>query len=341
MRPVCPPVGDEECPRRVPTDAAVLWSMPSTVARTSPASAPVSAPVSALPRPLDLSYGSNRVAVFGTAVFGGMGLLLGRSWRQALGVGGVALLGWATGRELDPDAPVSAAVALGLAGLTGLAQTARSAPSSRSAHSPRQRGTAVPAILPGMAALSAARLLTGTVGYAATRPDVLALGVQAGAASLAGHQVAALLPAAALGLSAAQGDTLRPHDDWGTALALGAGLLPQVAGAASARRHHVLSDLLTLGALSLGRTLTAAEQPTSRCDRAELKVSASRLRSSRIMGLGALAAGLLRGESAGLVPLAAACLGAGLRRTLTSRSEPGRPELGHPELGALSPVKPG
>ena len=314
--------------------------MPSTVARTLPASAPVSAPVSALPRPLDLSYGSNRLAVVGTAVFGGMCLLLGRSWRQALGVGGVSLLAWATGRELDPDAPVSAAVALGLAGLTGLAQTAQVRPMARSAHSPRQRGTAVPAILPGMSALSAARLLTGTVGNAATRPDVLALSVQAGAATLAGHQVAAMLPAAALALSAAAGDTLRPQDDWSAALALGAGLLPQVMGTGSARHHHVLSDLLTLGALSFGRALTAAEQPTSKCDQAELKVSASRLRSSRIMSLGALAAGLLRGESAGLVPLAAACVGAGLRRSLLSRSELSQSELDRSEYGALSRVEP-
>ena len=331
----------------------------TTAASTLPASAlpALALPVSALPRPLDFSFPSNRTAVYGAALFGAMALLLGRSWRQALGIGGSSLLAWATGRELDPDSPASAAVALGLAGISGLvqtrqkqtgqgqgaqeraaqAQTGQAQPGQTQAGqnpSRRNRGAAAPAILSGLAALSAVRLLTGTVGYAATRPDTLALSVQAGAAALAGYPVAAALPAAALALSAAEQDTLRPHTEWGAALALGAGLLPRVlgrrtSGAGSAGRQlpnkppgTLLSALLSLVALSLSRTLTAAEQPLSRCDQVSLTVSASRLRASRIMGLGALAAGLLRGESASLVPLAAACLGTGLRRAVHGRSRP-------------------
>ena len=195
----------------------------------------------------------------------------------------------------------------------------------------QSRGAAAPAILPGLAALSAVRLLSGTVGYAATWPDTLALSVQAGAAALAGYPVAAALPSAALVLSAAEQDALRPHAEWGAALSLGAGLLPQVfghkkAGTGSAGRqlpNTLVSTLLSLGAISLGRTLTAAEQPLSQCDQVPLTVSASRLRASRVMGLGALAAGLLRGESASLVPLAAACLGTGLRRSLSGRGRLG------------------
>ena len=310
-------------------------------------------PVSALPRPLDFSFPSNRVAVCGAALFGALALLLGRSPRQALGVGGSSLLAWATGRELDPDSPASAAVALGLAGISGLVQTGKNqtgqnqraqkqtaqdrAVRAQTAKnlSGRKRNVA-PAILPGLAVLSAVRLLTGTVGYAATRSDTLALSVQAGAAALAGYPVAAALPAAALAHSAAQQDTLRPHTEWGAALALGAGLLPQVAGhriSGSAGRQvqnkspgTLLSTLLSLGALSLGRKLTAAEQPLSQCDQVPLTVSASRLRASRVMGLGALAAGLLRGESASLVPLAAACLGTGLRRAVHGRSSPEQSE---------------
>lgn len=314
-------------------------SMRPNTARTVPASA---LPVSALPRPLDFSVPSNCTAICGAALFGALALLLGRSWRQAMGVSGSSLLAWATGRELDPDSPASAAVALGLAGITGLAQTGtRQTGQDQAAQvqtgqdqSRQSRGTA-PAILPGLAALSAVRILSGTVGYAATRPDTLALSVQAGAAALAGYPVAAALPAAALALSAAEQDTLRPHAEWGAALALGAGLLPQVfghkkAGAGSAGRqlpnkppNTLLGTLLSLGAISLGRTLTAAEQPLSQCDQVPLTVSASRLRVSRVMGLGALAAGLLRGESASLVPLAAACLGTGLRRSLSGRIRPG------------------
>ena len=312
------------------------------MARTVPASAlsasALSASalsVSALPRPLDFSVPSNRTAVYGAALFGALALLLGRGWRQALEVGGSSLLAWATGRELDPDSPASAAVALGLAGITGLAQTGKN--QTGQDQSRQSRGATAPAILPGLAALSAVRLLSGTVGYAATRPDTLALSVQAGAAALAGYPVAAALPAAALALSAAEQDALRPHAEWGAALALGAGLLPQVfghkkagKGAGSAGRqlpnkppNILLSTLLSLGAISLGRTLTAAEQPLSQCDQVPLAVSASRLRASRVMGLGALAAGLLRSESASLVPLAAACLGTGLRRSLSGRSRPG------------------
>ena len=324
-------------------------SMRPNTARTVPASAlPASAlsvsalSVSALPRPLDFNVPSNRTAVYGAALFGALALLLGRGWRQALGVGGSSLLAWATGRELDPDSPASAAVALGLAGITGLAQIgknqtgqdqrtqARAAQVQTGQDQSRQsRGAAAPAILPGLAALSAVRLLSGTVGYAATRPDTLALSVQAGAAALAGYPVAAALPAAALVLSAAEQDALRPHAEWGAALALGAGLLPQVfghkkagAGAGSAGRQ-LPSTLLSLGAISLGQTLTAAEEPLSQCDQVPLTVSASRLRASRVMGLGALAAGLLRGESASLVPLAAACLGTGLRRSLSGHSRLG------------------
>ena len=97
-------------------------SMRLNTARTVPASA---LSVSALPRPLDFSVPSNRTAVYGAALFGVLALLLGRGWRQALGVSGSSLLAWATGRELDPDSPASAAVALGLAGITGLAQTGK------------------------------------------------------------------------------------------------------------------------------------------------------------------------------------------------------------------------
>ena len=320
-------------------------SMRPNTARTVPASA---LSVSALPRPLDFSVPSNRTAVYGAALFGALALLLGRGWRQALGVGGSSLLAWATGREFDPDSPASAAVALGLAGITGLAQTGKNQTSQDQRtqaqaaqvqmgqdQSRQSRGAAAPAILPGLAALSAVRLLSGTVGYAATWPDTLALSVQAGAAALAGYPVAAALPSAALVLSTAEQDALRPHAEWGATLALGAGLLPQVfghkkAGTGSAGRqlpnkppNTLLSTLLSLGAISLGRTLTAAEQPLSQCDQVPLTVSASRLRASRVMGLGALAAGLLRGESASLVPLAAACLGTGLRRSLSGRGRLG------------------
>ncbi len=275
--------------------------MPST---SGPAVATL-ARSSALPRPIDLGMPSNRTAVFGALAFSVLPLLLGRSGRQALGVAGVSFLGWATARELDPDAPSSATLALGLAGLAALAQTEKSLPRT------------APAVLPGFGMLSATRLLTGTVGHRASPQDLLALCVQAGASALGGHRAAALLPAAALALSAAEPDAQRPEADWGAPVALAAGLLPRlVRPPADERPKQVYGDLLSLAALALTRTVTAPEQPTSRCDQVPLTVSASRLRASRALALGALALGLLRRESSSLVPLAAATLATGLRRSL-------------------------
>lgn len=264
---------------------------------------PYVAPPSALPRPLDLTLSSNRTAVLGTVMFGTLALLSGRNWRQALGVGGAGMLGWATARELDPDHPVSATLALLLAGLTSLSQT--SIPGIR------------PPMLSGFAALSSARMLTATVGAAASPQDTAALAVQAGMAALAGQGVAALMPAAALALSEKEADRLRPEAPWGVPLALATALLPRLKKDADGERpHHLLSDLLSLSALAFTRQLIAPEQPLSRADQAPLTLSASRLTASRTLSLGALALGLLRREAQTLVPLAAACVSTGLRRTL-------------------------
>ena len=113
------------------------------------ASLPTSPP-SALARPLDPSFASNRLAVLGAAAGLVLPLLLRRSWRQAVGISGAALLGWATGRELDPDHPETAALALGLAGGASLLGGSGQ----------------MQALLPGLSALSSLRLLVGTVGPA-------------------------------------------------------------------------------------------------------------------------------------------------------------------------------
>jgi hypothetical protein len=273
---------------------------------------PYTAPPSALPRPLDLTLPSNRTAVIGTVAFGAVALLTGRSWRQALGVGGAGMLGWATGRELDPDYPLSAALALVLAGLTSLSQS--SVP-----------GTLSP-VLSGFAALSSARVLTATVGAAASPQDTVALAVQAGMAALAGHRVAALMPTAALALSEKETDRLRPEAPWGVPLALGAALLPRLKKDDEGKRPaHLMSDVLSLSALAFSRQLIATEQPHSRADQAPLSLSASRLTASRMLSLGALALGLARREAHTLVPLAAACVATGLRRSA--------PELSNKYLG--------
>ena len=279
-----------------PSVPALLWLMPKL---------PNAAPVSALPRPIDLAYPSNRVAVVATLAFGAATLLLGRGWRQALGVSGAAFVGWASGRELDPDFPLSASLALGLAGVAALGQTERGNPQT------------APAVLPGFAALSAVRILSATVGHPVSPQDAAALSAQAGIAALAGYRTPALLPAAALALSGTQPDALRPEASWSAPAALGAGLLPTLKRtSAHERPRQIFADLLSLAALSLTRQITAPELPDSHCDLVPIRVSASRLQASRALSLGTLALGLLRRESSSLVPLAAACLGTGLRRSL-------------------------
>lgn len=263
------------------------------------------APVSALPRPLDLTYSSNRAALFGTFAFGVVTLGLGRGWRQAMGVGGTALLGWATGRELDPDFPLSASLALLLAGVAGLGQT--------------ERGKALtsPPVLPGFVALTAVRILSATVGHPVSTQDAGALSALTGIAALAGYRLPALMPAAALALSGTQPDTLRPEASWSVPVALGAGLLPTLSRTpARDRSRQIYGDLLSLAALALTRQITTPERVRSRCDLTPIRVSDTRVQASRALSLSTLALGLVRRESSTLLPLAAACLGTGLRRGL-------------------------
>ncbi|ULH17296.1 hypothetical protein MF271_18230 (plasmid) [Deinococcus sp. KNUC1210] len=261
--------------------------------------------VSALGRPLDLNYPSNRLALYGAGGAILLGLVLKRSWRQALGIGGAAFLGWATARELDPDYPDTAALALGLAGAASVIASFE--------HTEQAQ-----AVLPGFAALSSVRLLVGTVGPVPTLPDAAALSVQGGLAAFAGTRSAALMPAAALGLSSGQHDVLSPEGSW-SLVALAGGLLPWKR--AERHRRSIVGDVLSLAALGLGTRLTALETPISDCDQAPRKVAASRLRSGRALSLGALALGVVRGEADSLIPLAAAALGTGLRRFRNERAD--------------------
>ena len=283
------------------------------------ASLPTSPP-SALARPLDPSFASNRLAVLGAAAGLVLPLLLRRSWRQAVGISGAALLGWATGRELDPDHPETAALALGLAGGASLLGGSGQ----------------MQALLPGLSALSSLRLLVGTVGLPAGLPDAAALSAQGGLAAVTGQRSAGLLPAAALWLSWRQRDDLSSQatGGWWSAVALGAGSLPRWRGTAAKRSVQLpgrtpLSDVLGLAALGLaslglaslgltalglGTVLTAPERPLSARDHGPQRVSGERLQRARVLTLGALALGLLRGESGGLLPLSAAALATSLRR---------------------------
>lgn len=246
---------------------------------------------SALARPLVPSLPSNRLAAGGFVVATLGARLLGRSWREALEVGGAAFLAWATARELDPDHPGTANAALPVAALVALPG-------------------GPPDPLAGLAVLSGLRVLAATVGQRPTLPDLIALAGQAALAARRGERVGALVPGAALALSASRADPFRAPA--GAAGLVGAaGLLPS---GRVGRGRSLAADALTLAALGLAGALTAPEIVRSQCDRAPLSIPAERVRLARWLAVGGLRAGLLGGQTRSLIPLGSAALLVGLRR---------------------------
>ena len=269
---------------------------------------------SALPRPLDLTVASNRYAAAGLAVGTLAPLLLGRGWKAALGTGMAGFSAWATARELDPDHPQTAAVALPVAAVAALLGGA-------------------PNLLGSLTAVSSLRVLSATVGHRPSQSDLLALGVQAALSAFAGQRAAALLPGAALSLAADAGDRFAPAPE-AALYGVAAGVLPPTLHRSEkatkekgkdeeSHKDHpkkasdrgVLTDLLSLAALGLSQSLAAPEAVRSGCDLVPTPVSAQRVQRSRQLALGALGLGLLLRESRGLAPLAAATLAVGLRRS--------------------------
>lgn len=124
---------------------------------------------SAMGRGIDVTLGSNRFAFagWGVALLALMAkaVLAGEpSIPGALMASIAVFLGWAVGRELDPDTPGVAAAAMVLS----LAAALWSAPS---------------ALATGLI-LIAVRLVAGTVGKSLTRIDIVALGVIGGAVGI-------------------------------------------------------------------------------------------------------------------------------------------------------------
>ncbi|MBB5232715.1 hypothetical protein [Deinococcus budaensis] len=264
----------------------------------SPAEPLAPAPaLSALARPLDFSVPSNRYAAAGMVTAALAARLSGRAGREALEVGLAGFLGWATARELDPDHPDTANAALPLAALAALLGGG-------------------PNVLAGLGALSGLRTLAATVGHPPQALDVAALAGQAALAARGGERVAALVPGAALALSAGRGDAFQASG--GAAAGVGAAaLLPAGRGS---RGRHVFTDLLALAALGITPWLTAPEAVQSGCDRTPQRVPAERVRLARGLAAGTLGAALLGRQTRSLAPLAAAALVVGLRRALQRRN---------------------
>ncbi|EYB67912.1 hypothetical protein DEIPH_ctg031orf0056 [Deinococcus phoenicis] len=228
---------------------------------------------SALARPLDFCVPSNRFVVVGAVASVLAARLSGRAWGAALGVGAAGFLGWSTARELDPDHPDTANAALPLAALTALLGGSPDLPA-------------------GLGVLSGLRTLAATVGKPPSALDVAALAGQAALSAWAGARVAALVPGAALALSAQRADSWQAS--WQAAgLAGAAALLP---GSRRGEGRSVPADLLALAGLGLAGVLAAPEGVHSRLDRAPARVSAERVRLARLLALGTLGAGCWPGR---------------------------------------------
>ncbi|MFC6592928.1 hypothetical protein ACFP81_14270 [Deinococcus lacus] len=252
-------------------------------------------PDSALPRPLDLSVPSNRFAAGGILAGILLGRLNGKSWTHALGAGFGGFAAWAIARELDPDHPESANAALPLA--TGTALLG-------------QPGLPVGSLV----ALSGLRVLAGTVGHAPTPLDLTALAGAAALAARAGEPAAALVPGAALGLSALEKDRFSPSQ--AAALILLAALVPAARSTKAGNEGPALA--LSVLALACAPALTQPEEVAAPCDCSPVTVSPQRVQRTRQLAALTLAAGLLTRQAAPLTAVAAATLAAGLRRVVAA-----------------------
>lgn len=267
---------------------------------------------SALPRPLVFRYPSNRMAAAGFA----LGLLGGR-WRGGNWASGVncavsTFLAWSMARELDPDHHASSEVVVALALLSHLYL------SKTPAHIPNWHTTLNGTVNLGTQ-LSSLRVLSASVGPAPTPADMAQMAAGAALNARTGQPVAALLPALSLGLSAAQQDHQSAPLE-GT----GAALLTAAVPAAPQQdkpqaKHDLLSDLISLGALGLGYSLTRPEAVRSHADIPQnhlpmQHLSAERLQATRALAVAAVGTLLVRRESKQAVSLALACAVVGLRR---------------------------
>lgn len=115
-------------------------------------------PISSLGRSIDPSYRSNRAAIAGSVLAALIVAVAGLGADGALGVGpiaagGAVFLSWAIARELDPDHPASAVIALPIAfGVLAI--------------------LGEPSLLLGAAVLLGARMTSGTVGARLRAVDI-------------------------------------------------------------------------------------------------------------------------------------------------------------------------
>lgn len=253
----------------------------------------------ALARSLQLDLPSNQLAVAGLAAGLLLGRLSGQSWTGSLRTGVGAFAAWATARELDPDHTESAAAAL----VAELALALADAPEQGAAEDLAE-------LLAAFTVMTSLRVMSSTVGTAPTLPEQVALVAGALGAGLSDQKAAALVPGASLLIGHSREDGLGPADPWSGVGALAAALLP--AAMALPSRDSLPSRLAALAALVVAPAAIAIEDVHATNDLGTRQIEQVRVKSSRLIGTGALVLGLVAGGTRGLRPLAAASLGVGL-----------------------------
>jgi hypothetical protein len=266
--------------------------------------------VSSLGRPLDPRYKSNRLAILGSAAAGLLILWFNFFASTPLDTSAVTaaigvFLAWAIGRELDPDRPRVAALAMAI-----------SLPAIF---------LGPPALMLGFGTLVATRAISGTVGAPLQRVDLLALVGMAGLLG-AGGITSVALPGLLVAAVLSERNRRGP-------IPLVAGMVVAAGvGAAVARPSLVWEAATGTEFVLLGLTIGAAfsQAPAAIASLADLggRMSSHRIRVSRWVAAGTVALGFILGGGPGVVaafPTAgAAVLAAGVVG-LAGRSHPAPP----------------
>lgn len=282
---------------------------------------------SGLGRPLDPKVPSNRAALVGTAAAGVLTLashlVAGRPKpiRAAVATAEACFMAWAIGRELDPDEPSTAILAMPIAmagrvfGRPGL-------------------GASYPALL-------AARLASGTVGAPLQPIDAAHV---AGVGLLAGARPASWPSVAGIGVGLSRDRALGDLTSIGVGVTVLAGAVGAIAAKAAPkpRLPGPLGVAWLAAVAGAGIATARAGAVRSRTDVGDRPIEASRVSLARSLVLGGVLLGAAidgRRAITSTVPLAAAVLataGTRLAARLDGRAGDGAAETGSDQTGVRS-----
>ena len=259
--------------------------------------------VTRLWRPFDFRKTSNRIAMIGPVVVGlgsfGVDIVTGNSPQlpEAVWASITAFLAWATARELDPDRPHTATLAMGLAAVAAIAGLWE-----------------VPLVVSAAAVLGL-RVLVGTVGGDLKPFDLI---VFVGLAVFAGTRIEGWVVLLLLGLGLL--DSRPPRYLYAVpTMLIGAGLGGYLAGVGLPRGPATdevyLWAMITIAAIPLAVRLTRIR---SRTDVFDHPIRWPNVRAARVMAGFVVIGGLLASsanEVVLLVPVLAALVATALART--------------------------